>query len=124
MYGEPEAAQLLQAVIGYLEKTAVPALEGRAAFHGKVAINALIIVQRELTMGADAQARELAGLQALLDRPAEVDLLSLRAALCDRIARGEIVAETPGLLAHLISTAADRVAIEQPNYSSLKLAAR
>ena len=118
---EPSARQLVEAVSGYLEKIAVPALEGHAAFHGKVAINVLAIVARELELGPAAAAGERARLAALLGEDGELDVLRRR--LCAQLAAGEANLATPGLADHLLETAAARVRIEQPNYASLKLIA-
>jgi hypothetical protein len=120
MFEHPNSADLIAAVRAYLEQTAIPALSGHNAFHGRVAVNVLSILERELALGPAALAAETARLQTLLGAP-EAGLGQLRAMLCAKIASGEITAESPGVLAHLLATAADRVAIEQPNYASLKL---
>ncbi len=120
MLGEPSAKQLIEAAAGFLEKTAAPQLCGHAAFHARVAINVLQTVGRELELGPAAAAAETARLAALLGR--EGDLDTLRRDLCARLRAGDMTAATPGLLDHLLATAADRVAIEQPGYSSLKRA--
>jgi hypothetical protein len=119
MLAEPTAAQLAEAVAAYLEKDALPALSGRAAFHGRVAVNVLRIIERELKLGAAAAEREREGLRALLNR--EGGLHELRAHLGDAIRAGVMDAQTPGLLEHMARTICDRVEIEQPNYASLKL---
>jgi hypothetical protein len=116
MLGEPTAAQLAQAVATYLERDALPALSGRAAFHGRVAVNVLRIIERELQLGPAAAAREREGLQALLREDGE--LATLRAKLSDAIREGRMDSQTPGLLEHLARAIADRVEIEQPNYAS------
>jgi hypothetical protein len=118
--GEPAATQLLEAVAGYLENVALPKLEGHAAFHGRVAVNVLNIVKRELELGPAAAEAERARLTALLG--AEGDLDTLRSDLCARLRKGAMNFDTPGLAEHLLTTAADRVRIEQPQYKSLKLA--
>lgn len=120
MLGEPSAKQLIEAAAGFLEKTAAPALTGHAAFHARVAINVLHTVARELELGPAAAAAETARLKALLGR--ESDLDALRRDLCARLRAGEMTMATQGLLDHLLATAADRVAIEQPGYASLKRA--
>jgi hypothetical protein len=120
MLGEPKAAQLLEAVAGYLETVALPKLEGHAAFHGRVAVNVLNIVRRELELGPAAAEAERARLVALLG--AEGDLDTLRRDLCARLSTGAMTLDAPGLAEHLLVTAADRVRIEQPSYASLKLA--
>jgi len=117
---EPTAAQLAQAVATYVEKVAVPALEGHAAFHGRVAVNVLNILVRELTDGAAAADAERTRLHALLQREGELD--SLRRALCAALQTGTMTLDTPGLADHLLATSVARVRIEQPNYASLRRA--
>jgi hypothetical protein len=116
--GEPTPVQLVEAVAGYLEKVAVPQLEGHAAFHGRVAINVLNIIAREMQLGPAAAEEERARLAALLGKDGDLD--SLRRALCAQLRAGEAGLETPGLVEHLLASAIDRVRIEQPNYGSLK----
>jgi hypothetical protein len=120
MLGEPQAKQLIEAVSLYLEKTALPKLEGHAAFHGKVAMNVLAIIGRELEQGPTAAAREAALLAAL--GFAGDDLQAQRRSLCDAIHAGAVTPDTPGLLPALCEIVAARVAIEQPGYASLRRA--
>src|SRR5258707_230431 len=47
----PAIADLVSAVREFLEREAMPALEGRLKFHTRVAANALAIVERELALG-------------------------------------------------------------------------
>ena len=115
MLGEPRAAQLIEAVAGYIESIA-PSLGGRDAFHGRVAVNALRIVVRELELGPAAEARELQGLAAL-GCPGRLE--EARRALCAAIRSVELTLEHGQLAEHLLRCTADRVAIEQPNYASL-----
>jgi hypothetical protein len=117
MYGEPSAVQLIEAVALFLEKTALPKLEGHAAFHGKVALNVLAIVKRELELGAAADDRERSALAALLSRDAVLN--ELRADLCEQIRVGVRDEKDEALLTLLLQTTAARVAIEQPSYASL-----
>jgi hypothetical protein len=118
MLNQPNALELLAAVRGYLESTAIPNLSGHAAFHGKVAANVVAILERELAHGPAALGAEQARLSALLGR--EGSLEGLRADLCAQFENGALDAQSPGVLAHLLQTAADRVAIEQPTYASMK----
>lgn len=120
MLGEPSAPQLVESVALFLEKVAMPKLEGHAAFHGRVALNVLAIIQRELTDGPAAAEAERARLKDLIGH--DGDLAFLRSALSAEIRAGAIDETTPGLLDHLEKTAIDRVRIEQPNYGSLKRA--
>jgi Domain of unknown function (DUF6285) len=61
----PSAAQLLEAVREWLERDVVPATSGRLQFHGRVAINVLDMVQRELVLGAEQAAAHAARLARL-----------------------------------------------------------
>ena len=116
---EPTAKQLVEAVSGYLEKAAIPALEGHAAFHGKVAMNVLAIVARELELRPAAATAEHARLSTLLGHDGDLD--SLRRRLCAEIGSGVVTLKTSGLADHLLATVADRMRIDQPSYATLRL---
>jgi Domain of unknown function (DUF6285) len=118
MLGEPTAKQLVDATAGFLEKVALPVLEGHAAFHGRVALNVLAIVARELELGPAAAIAEKERLDALLGPHG--DLVDQRRTLCAKLKAGDMNLETPGLAEHLLATVVDRVRIEQPQYGSLK----
>ena len=65
LHDRPTAAELVEAVREFLERDVFPALEGRVQFHTRVAINALGMVERELTLGPaqdDAHRAALASL--------------------------------------------------------------
>jgi uncharacterized protein DUF6285 len=57
LYGVPAAAQLIEAVVEFLEKDVAGELSGRHRFHLRVAVNALNIVKRQLELNT-AHARE------------------------------------------------------------------
>jgi hypothetical protein len=116
MQDRPHAPELLQAVAQFLRERVLPATEGALAYQVRVAAHALAIAQREVAQGAAAQAREAAGLRALLGPDAPADLDDANRLLCARIAAGGLDLATPGLLAHLQRTAADKLAIDQPGY--------
>jgi hypothetical protein len=59
-YGRPTASELLEAVREFLLGSVMPATTGQLAFHARVAANALAIVARELELGQDPAAGELA----------------------------------------------------------------
>ena len=115
MYDRPSAKELIEAVRGFLAETAAPQLTGHAAFHARVAINALDTVARELEFGPSAETRERARLRALLET--DGDTAGLNRALCEAIREGRMTADTPGLIGHLKATALDQTAIDQPKYS-------
>jgi hypothetical protein len=110
----PTAAELLAAVARFLEEEVRPGLTGRLAFHTRVAVNALRIVERELT--GTAAADELASLRTLVDGD---DAVELNAALAQRIRAGELSIEDEELRAHLIGSVLRRLAVDNPRYPSL-----
>ena len=120
MHDKPSAAQLVAAVRDFLEKVAQPQLSGHSAFHARVAANALAIVERELSLGAEQDAAERERLRALLGR--EGPLEAQNRELCRAIRAGEIGLDTPGLLEHLRSTTLAKLAVDQPSYSGYRRA--
>ena len=114
----PTAAELVAAVADFLDGEVRPALAGRLAFHAKVAVNALRIVERELTSGAGAVAAETDRLRALTG--AEGDLHELNAVLAGQIRAGELSIEDSLLRDHLIRSVLSRIAIDNPRYPSLR----
>ncbi len=118
MEDSPQARELVTAVREFIEHRVAPHLEGHTAFHARVAVNALAIVERQLTDGPQAQAREHARLMALLG--IEADLEGLNLALADAIREGRIALDDPALIEHLRATTIDKVSIDQPHYSGLR----
>ena len=120
MDDRPSAAELVAAVRDFLEKTARPALSGHAAFHARVAANALALVERELLRGPEQDHAERARLRALLGRDGDLDALNRE--LCRRIRSGDLGPDTPGLLAHLRETTLAKLAVDQPRYAGYRRA--
>lgn len=124
MQDRPTAAELLDAVRGFLEKDVVPALDGTAKFHARVAVNVLSIVGRELALEPRHLAAEWQRLDALLgaaEMPADADaarsaLRARVALLCERIRNGEADAGPyrDAVLAHLRETTHEKLAIANP----------
>lgn len=121
MMDRPTLPELIGAVREFLEGPAMAQLQGHTAYHARVAINALRIAERELADGPRADAAERGRLAALLGA-SEGDLEELNRAACAAIRGGELTASSPGLIDHLLATAIDKVAIDQPNYSGLAAA--
>ncbi len=86
----PTAPELLDAVREFLERDVMNGDEipGRVAFHARVAVNVLAIVERELRLGPGLEATERERLAALLGHDAEVD--DLLAELADGIRDGSL----------------------------------
>lgn len=123
MHDAPSAKELVEAVKAFIDKTAAPQLTGHAAFHARVASNALATVLREMEIRPAAEAAEKARLEALLgERGATA--AALNETLCNEIRSGRMNLSTDGLLAHLKSTTIDQLSVDQPGYSGLKTATR
>ena len=118
MHQRPDPQDLLEAVALFLREQAMPLLPGHAAYHARVAANALDIVRRQLQLAPAADADELLRLRSLLQR--DGNLAELNRLLCERIAAGEIGLHTPGLAEHLWSTTLDKLAVDQPGYDSYR----
>jgi hypothetical protein len=118
----PTAAELVAAVADFLDREVAPTLEGRLAFHARVALNALRIVERELTAGPSVVAAELARLHSLTTN-AETDLATLNTLLAAKIRAGTLSIEDDSLRDHLVRSVLSRMAIDNPRYPSLEEAA-
>ena len=126
MNDRPDAAELLAAVERFLEETAVPALEGPAKYHARVAANVVRIVAREFATEDEHLAREWDGLAALLGAEGDAkpgaraglrDAIAARnAELVRRIRAGEADAGAfrAALIAHLSRVVADKLDVSQP----------
>jgi len=118
MQDEPTPIELTKAVADFLRNDIAPLISGHNAFKLRVAVNALDLVTRQLTLEEGSDAAEAARLARLLgiDGP----LIELNRALSDEIAKSELNLETPGLAEHLWQTTMDKLAVDQPNYASYR----
>ena len=73
---------------------------------------------RQITLEEDSDAAEVARLSKLLAVQGSVG--ELNRVLADRIAKGEVDLQTPGLADHLWQTTMDKLAVDQPNYASYR----
>ena len=122
MHDQPSVSELVQAVKNFIEETAAPNLTGHAAFHARVASNALATVLRDLEQRPQSEPAERARLLKLLGGDADQSTTALNEALSAQIKAGEMTPQTPGLLVHLKATTIAQVEIDQPRYSGLKTA--
>lgn len=122
MHDAPSARELVAAVKAFIDTTASPQLTGHAAFHARVASNALATVLRELDLRPAAEAAEIERLRSLLGGAPYSNAEALNEQLCDAIRAGRISLETDGLLEHLKSTTIAQLSIDQPGYSGLATA--
>jgi hypothetical protein len=118
MQDEPTPIELIKAVADFLRHDMLPESSGHNAFKLRVSINALDLVTRQLTLQAGGEAAEAGRLAHLL--AIHGPLAELNRALAERIAKGEVDLQTPGLAAHLWQTTLDKLAVDQPNYASYR----
>ena len=118
MQDEPTPIELTKAVADFLRNDIMPAITGHNAFKLRVAVNMLDLVTRQLTLEQDYAAAEAARLANLLGM--QGSLMELNRVLADKIAKGEVDLQTPGLSEHLWQTTMDKLAVDQPNYASYK----
>jgi hypothetical protein len=118
MQDEPRPDELVKAVADFLRNDIAPQISGHAAFKLRVAINALDLVTRQLTLTGDSDAAELHGLTMLLGVHGTLE--GLNQDFADRIAQGDVDLTTPGVKEHLWQTTLAKLAVDQPNYGSYK----
>lgn len=98
--GEPSITEMLEALANWIEIDVKSTAQGRDRFMASVAINALGMLQREMTSPA-----------AIHDNALSEDLLAGRKSLA-----------TPGLLAQLKAQSLAKLDADQPRYSALAVA--
>ena len=116
----PTGVELLTALREFLEKTVAPQVDPATQFNLRIANNVLGIVERELARKGSAEVAEIAGLQVLLGvASADADLRALNTALVEKIRRRRLrcARAQRTLLAHLITTTAAKLAIDNPRYT-------
>ena len=118
MQDEPTPEELIRAVADFLRNDIVPVISGHDAFKLRVSINALDLVTRQLTLQQASDSAEKARLEELLHR--QGSLGELNRMLAERIAKGQVDLQTPGLTGHLWQTTMDKLAVDQPSYASYK----
>ncbi|UCF92142.1 MAG: hypothetical protein JSW39_28400 [Desulfobacterales bacterium] len=116
----PTIEELVEAVREFLQDQITPVVEGRTAFHTRVAINVLAVVERELKHGPRLYGAEQERLRRLLHQ--EGRLSELNAELCRRIREGELDCQNEALIAHLRQTVVGRLAIDNPRYPAYRQA--
>jgi aminoglycoside phosphotransferase (APT) family kinase protein len=108
-HGRPNAAELVEAVRDHLTDVVTPELSGAAAFHTKVAANALAMVARELRLGsamARASADRLRGIGV-------TDEAELAAALRHRNDLDAVPAEVAAVVRAIV---VDRLRVANPRW--------
>ena len=111
---KPDALQLLDAAIDYLERELSPTLGGYHRFQTRVTINVLAQVRRQLALAGPQSDAERARLAALLGHPGDRDTLSRE--LASHIRAGDIPLDDPALLDHLRQSLVEALQINNPKW--------
>jgi hypothetical protein len=114
MQDRPTAAELVAAVREFLGQDVMGAVEGRVAFHTRVAVNALGMVERELQLGADLAHDERARAVAILGH--DGDTRELERELAAKIRAGDITHDDAAVVEHVRATVRDKLRIANPRY--------
>ena len=118
MQDEPTPEELIKAVADFLRNDIAPEISGHNAFKLRVAINALDLVTRQLALEEASDAAEAARLSQLVGMQGALG--ELNCVLAERIAKGELDLQTPGLSEHLWQPTLAKLAVDQPNYASYR----
>jgi hypothetical protein len=110
----PTAAELVDAVREFLERDVMPAVDGRVQFHTRVAVNALGMVSRELTLTPEHDAADSAELEAILGHGG--DRRDLERELAARIRDGSLDEMRPEVLTHVRAAVARKLEAANPKY--------
>ena len=116
MQDRPTAAELMDAVAGFLEQDVAPLLDARLRFHARVAVNVLRILQRERELGPSQLARQRELLSALLGRDGAAP--ELWAELAGAIRSGDFDRREEELMPVLREITAQKLAIVNPGYTA------
>jgi aminoglycoside phosphotransferase (APT) family kinase protein len=108
LYGRPTAAELLDAAREFLSGPVMDGTEGHTRFHARVAANVVGIVERQVTLGPEHEARYAAGL-------ADLGATST-AALCAAIRDGRFDDDPDTLYRFLATSVRDRLAVANPRH--------
>jgi aminoglycoside phosphotransferase (APT) family kinase protein len=108
LYGRPTAGELLEAAREFLSGPVMDATEGHIRFHARVAANVVGIVERQVALGPEHEARYAAGL-------ADLGAAST-AALCSAIRDGRFDDDSGTLYGFLATSVRDRLAVANPRH--------
>jgi hypothetical protein len=114
LHDRPTAAELVVAVREYLERDVMTTTEGRVAFHARVAVNVLGMVERELELGAAQDAEEHDRLVELLGRDGTVR--ELTEVLARGIRDGTLDIPWPDTVAAVRETVRAKLEVANPRY--------
>ena len=108
LHGRPTAAELAAAVEEFLRDELMPTLEGRSKFQTLVAANVVAMIQRELVLGPDQEARSK---QRFADLGVRDD-----AELAEAIRTGQMDGRLGEVADAVWHNVVDKVAVANPKY--------
>lgn len=114
MHDRPTAAELVASVREYLEHDVMAATEGRVAYHARVAVNVLGMVERELALGPAQDAAEHERLVAFLGHDGTIE--ELTAELARGIRDGSLDTRRSEVLEHVRATVRAKLEVANPRY--------
>jgi Domain of unknown function (DUF6285) len=110
----PTAAELVRAVREFLEHDVMAATTGRVQFHTRVAVNALGMIERELTDGPGLASAEHRRATALLGHDGDVGLLEREIAA--GIRDGSLDDRLDAVGEHVRATVREKLLVANPGY--------
>ena len=120
MTRQPTKQSLVKAARKFLQQELKPALTDSALqYKLRIAMNVLAIVERELAQEHVTEQKLTDGLRQLLSIDSD-STQDMTAELCERIRQGKFDNAEYALLQHLEQTALNRLAIDNPRYSSYR----
>jgi len=116
----PTAAELIEAVREFVERDVMERdqLPPRVAFHARVAVNVLAIVERELTLGPELDAAERERLATLLGHGGELDDLTTE--LARRIRDGSLDERRAAVVDHVRESVRAKLLVANPGYGQVR----
>jgi aminoglycoside phosphotransferase (APT) family kinase protein len=118
----PDVSAIAEGLGSYLDTAAGPEASPQAVYYARIGKHLARILARELRQGPLVDALERARLEKLVGFP-DQRLPDLRAELCRRLRLEPVDLTHAALAVHLRQTAYDRVLINRPGYSGLRLLA-
>jgi hypothetical protein len=110
----PTASELVESVREFLERDVMAATEGRVQFHTRVAVNALRMIERELTLGPEFREAERARAAALLGHDGEPS--DLERELAAGIRDGSLDGRLDAVRSHVRRTVREKLLVANPGY--------
>lgn len=118
----PTVSEIVEGLASYLDFAAGQEGRPQAVYYARIGKHLARVLGRELRQGPVVDALERDRLEAMLG-VAGKSLTDLRGELCSRLRHGDCDLKDAALAFHLRQTANDRVLIDRPDYSGLRLLA-